>query len=171
LTHSEDSQLKDADGTTLVQAEAGALQSELPATSAIQLINAELNRNGSPRGFLREAESVLVASIDDFTGELGKRAVKIARDRHATAVDREDVLAAERKLRGNSKTELRAWVLAVAGLAGGWAAAAATGVLLAPSPVKHLGYWQLAIALPGALAVVLLIVSFPLRGITRRKPS
>lgn len=63
-----------------------------PDGRAIRLINEELATENSPSGFLSAAENTLLAASDEFTGKLGIEAIKIARGRNATAVDKQDVL-------------------------------------------------------------------------------
>lgn len=134
---------------------------KLPPSRAVRQINEALQAETSLSGFLPAAENTLLAASDDFTGSLGIEAIKIARSRNATAVDRQDVLDADGGLRGTA--ERRGWALGVAGLTGGGAIAATVALLLAPPPVVHPDYWWSAIVVLCALAIVLFYVSYPSR--------
>jgi Flp pilus assembly protein TadB len=111
----------------------------------------------SPSGFLPAADSRVRAATDDFERDLRQQALRIARDRHATVVDVEDVHEAERKLRATND-ERRAWHLGVGCLFGGAAAAGLVALAISPTPVG----W-LVIGLLTVPAVVLIASSYPRR--------
>lgn len=140
----------------------------LPVGRAIRLINEELGVASSPSGFLPAAENTLIAASDDFTGKLGIDAIQIARRRNATAVDKQDVLDADRRLRESLTTERRSWILGLAGFAGGGGIAALVAFLLAPKPVSHAGYWWASVIALSAAAAVLFYISYPGQG--KRRP-
>ena len=131
----------------------------LPESAAAIRINEALKREDSPHGFLPAGENALLAASDDYTGALGIEAIKIARARNATAVDKQDVLDADGRLRVS--VERRNWALGVAGLAGGGAISALISYLLAGKHVIHADVWWTAIGVLGALALILLYISFP----------
>jgi len=133
----------------------------LPPGRAIRQINDALSVESSPKGFLPAAENILLAASDDFTGKLGAEAIRIARTRNATAVDRQDVLEADKRLRQDIATERRSWMLGLAGFTGGGAAAALIAVLLAPSPVANAKYWWASVVTLGIVATALFYVSYP----------
>lgn len=145
----------------LPRAESDALGELLPPSRAIRQINDALSVENAPNGFLPAAENVLLAVSDDFTGKLGIEAVGIARSRNATAVDKQDILDADKRLRGSGDAEKRSWILAVAGFLGGGAAAALIAFLLAPSPVRHADYWWSCMALLGISSFILFFISYP----------
>ena len=133
----------------------------LPPGRAVDQINVALSAEASPKGFLPAAENTLLSASEDFTGSLGIEAIRIAEYRRATAVDRQDVLEADKKLRGNLDSEKRAWRLGLGGFMGGAAAAALAAVLLAPKPVHHANYWILSIVVLSVAALVLFLTSYP----------
>jgi hypothetical protein len=145
----------------LPRIESEDLSSKLPSGGAIRRIRDELSRDDAPRGFLVDAENSLLAASDDFTGSLGIESIKIARSRHGTAVDKEDVLEADRRLRGNPRTDVRNWMLALAGFLGGAAAAALVALLIASKPVSHASYWWSAVASLGVIAISLFVACYP----------
>jgi hypothetical protein len=130
---------------------------------AINQIIESLKGDNSPTGFLPAAERMLLDASDEFAGTLGVESVRIARARNATAVDRQDVQAADRKLRDNRSAEWRAWLLCLGGLLGGAAATALVALVISPTPVRHASDWWLAVAILGVLALVLLGSSYPRR--------
>jgi hypothetical protein len=123
------------DPARLSRIESGSVS--LSPSEAVKQINDALNAEGSPSGLLPAAENTLLAASDDFTESLGKEAIKIARARHATAVDRQDVLDADGRLRGGAFVEKQGWMLGIAGLTGGGAIATVVALLLSPKPVKR----------------------------------
>ena len=131
---------------------------------ALEKINQALKVEGGPQGFLPAAENSLLAASDNFTGKLGVESIEIATSRNATAVDRDDVLKANRQLLGDFGTEKRAWTLGVAGLCGGSAITAAVSVLLAPDPVVNAWLWWLIISVLAIVGVALFFQSYPRRG-------
>jgi hypothetical protein len=143
------------------RAESESLGRRLPPSRAIRQINDALSAETSPSGFLSAAENTLLAVSDDFTGKLGIEAIGIARSRNATAVDKQDVLDADRRLRGTNNSEKQAWLLALAGLLGGGAIAALVALLLAPPPVAHAIYWWLCISLLFLTSCIFLLISYP----------
>jgi len=145
----------------LPRIEPEALKEQLPPSRAIRLINDALSAENSPGGFLQAAENTLLVVSDDFTGKLGIEAIGIARARNATAVDKQDILDADRRLRRNGTAEKQAWKLAMAGLLGGGAAAAFIALLLAPKPVTHASYWWSCIVFLFLAACILLLISYP----------
>lgn len=135
----------------------------LPPGRAIRQINDALGAESSITGFLPIAENTLLAASDDFTGGLGVEAIRIARERGATAVDKEDVLAADSKLRDYGEAEKRGWFTAVAGLVGGGALGGAITLALTPDSVRNTGIWWVLIAGFGVISVFLFSISFPRR--------
>lgn len=133
----------------------------LPPGQAVDRIIKALKDEPSLRGFLPAAESTLLATTDEFTAQLGAKAIQIASGRKATAVDREDVKAADRYLRENVKVEKRAWMLGVAGLMGGGAIAISVAILAAPETLLHVNYWWTTVGVCGAIAFVLFSLSYP----------
>jgi hypothetical protein len=120
-----------------------------------------LSVESSPGGFLSAAENALLAASDDFTGKLGVEAIRIARQRHATAVDRQDVLDADANLRSTVTAERRGWLLGLAGFTGGAALAALAAVLLAPKPVHNSDLWWACIIVLAIFSTALFYVSYP----------
>jgi hypothetical protein len=104
---------------------------------------------------------MLLTASDEFTGALGIEAIRVARARNATAVDRQDVKEADRKLRENSTAERRAWFLGLGGVAGGAAAATMVAVVASPTPVQHVTDWWLVIAVLSIVAMILIGASYP----------
>jgi hypothetical protein len=133
----------------------------LPPGRAIDQINVVLSAEASLKGFLPAAENSLLAASEDFTGTLGIEAIRIAEHRRATAVDRQDVLDADKKLRGSLDPEKRGWRLGVGGFMGGGAVTALVAVLLAPKPVHHATYWILSIVVLSVAALALFLTSYP----------
>jgi hypothetical protein len=135
----------------------------LPPGRAIRNINEALNVESTLSGFLPAAENTLLAASDDFTGSLGVKAIQIARMRNATAVDRQDVLVADKSLRSNVGAEKRGWLLGLASFAGGAAIAALVAFLLAPRPISHPGDWWISIIALAIFSTILFSVSYPSR--------
>lgn len=133
----------------------------LPQGRARNQIIDSLKGDNYPTGFLPAAESMLLAVSDEFIGMLGVESVRTARARNATAVDRQDVQEADRRLRGTRGAERRTWLLGLGGLLGGAAASAVVALVISPTPVRHASDWWLAIAVLGVLAVVLIGFSYP----------
>lgn len=121
----------------------------VPAGLAYEKINAELDRRRASKlsGFLPAAENRLATLTDLFAANLGIKAVNIAYERDASAVDVGDIDAAHRAIMGNFNPYVQAWRLAVGALTGGGAVAAGVGVLIAPEPVTHQSFWWLVILL------------------------
>lgn len=128
---------------------------------AIRQIYDALSVENSPTGFLPAAENTLLAASDNFTGQLGVEAISIARSRNATAVDKQDVFDADRRLRASVGPEKQAWMLALAGFLGGGAAAALISLLLTPSPVHLAGFWWFCIVVLCIFSSALFLVSYP----------
>jgi hypothetical protein len=143
--------------TQLSRAESDALK--LPPSRAIRQINEALSAEGSPSGFLPAAENTLLAASDEFTGSLGMEAIKTARARGATAVDRQDVLSADARLRNT--TERKNWMVGVAGFTGGGATSALIALLLASGPGVHRSYWWSAIVALAVFTIILFYISYP----------
>jgi hypothetical protein len=150
----------------LQRVESDALK--LPPGRAIDQINAALSTETSLKGFLPAAQNTLLAVSDEFMGILGVEAIKIAEYRSATAVDRQDVLEADRNLRRSLDSGKQSWRLALGGFTGGAAVAAFVAILLAPKSAPHAGYWWLSIAALGAVTLTLFVISYPRR---KRKSS
>lgn len=133
----------------------------LPFGRATRLINETLDSQGSPSGFLPAAENALVEASDDYTGRLGIEAISIARYRNATAVDRQDVRDAIKRLRENVTVDRQSWKLALAGFTGGGTVSAVVALLLAPKPVVNVAYWYVSISVLGIITFVLFYISYP----------
>ena len=133
----------------------------LPFGRATRQINDALAPEGSPSGFLAAAENTLLAASDDYTGRLGIEAISIARSRNATAVDRQDVRDATKRLRENATVDRQSWRLALAGFTGGGAISAIVALLFAPKPVTNIAYWYVSITVLGFLTFVLFSISYP----------
>lgn len=149
----------DHDQMQLSRIESDSLR--LPPSRAIRQINDTLSSESSPSGFLPAAENTLLAASDDFTGALGIEAIRIARARHATAVDQQDVQDADKRLRGSASGERQGWMIGMAGFTGGAAIAILVAVVLSPKPISDTGYWWTAIALLGAACLTLFSLSYP----------
>src|SRR5579859_4693961 len=134
---------------------------KLPPGGAINRIIDALKGDDSPDGFLPAGENMLLAVSDEFTGALGVEAIRVARDRHATAVDRQDVQDADRRLRNSGTADRRTWFLGLGGVAGGAAAAAIVAVAISPTPIRHVNYWWLVIAILILITATLAGVSYP----------
>jgi hypothetical protein len=137
---------------------------KLPPGRALNHINDALKSENPPIGFLPAGESTLLAMSDEFIASLGVEAIRVARARNATAVDRQDIKEADRKLRGNNAAERRAWLLGLGGVAGGAGAAAIVAVIASPVPVRHATDWWLIIAMFVVAAVALVSASYPRPG-------
>jgi hypothetical protein len=98
---------------------------------------------------------------DDFTGELGIEAIRIAQSRGATAIDVEDVREADRKLRDSRNAERKAWILGLGGIFGGAAAAAIVALVISPTPARASDLWWLVIAVLGSIAMISFGASYP----------
>ncbi len=133
------------------------------AAGPVARINEELRRQPKPTGFLGEAEAQLAAVIDEYTGDLGIAAVRQARGRRATAVDVDDVLTADERLRGSRGALLHSWLLTLAGITGGAAGATGITVGLLPEPPPHVGYWWTAVVTLAVATLVLLLKTSPWR--------
>lgn len=173
MTQSSDSpQLgNNRDLDQLPRIESETLSSNLPSSAAIRRINDELSRDTAIRGFLKVAENSLLATSDEFTGSLGIESIKVTRSRHGTAVDKEDVIEADRRLRGNARTEKQHWLLALAGFLGGAAAAALVALLIASRPVAYADYWWLSVGTLGIIAILLFVICYPRRRKQRPFPN
>jgi hypothetical protein len=136
---------------------------KLTSGRVLERITDELDAGGVPTGFLPAADTTLVAAGDDYLGKLGVEAVRIARRRNATAVDRQDVLDADVVLRGSIAVEKRGWLLSLAGLTGGGAIGALASFLLASRPLPHADSWVAAIIVLALLSVVLFYISYPIQ--------
>lgn len=128
-----------------------------PGGRAVERINEELNKDG-PKAFLPEAENILASVVEDFTGSLGIEAIKRARRRKGTAVDRRDVTEARRALRDPL---MQAWMIGIMSLLAGSAVTATVGILLLPDPPPHVGRWWMVVAVLIAGAAVLAFLTYP----------
>ncbi len=126
--------------------------------SPLSKIKDELAKPDAPTGFLPIAEWYLTAAVDEYAAKLGVSAVKNARKRRATAVDRVDVELAAQSQR---RTHLQAWLLGLAGLVGGGAIASGVTVALLPEPPPHSRVWWSVIVLLSVLTLLLLAATFP----------
>jgi histone H3/H4 len=133
---------------------------KLPPSKAVRQINEALAAEDFPSGFLSAAENTLIVASDDFTAKLGVEAIQVARSRHATAVDRQDVQDADRNLRSSRSLERQGWLLAVAGITGGSAITAAVAILL-PQTTSHPRYWWTVISLLSIVSLVLFSIAYP----------
>ena len=134
----------------------------LPPGRAIARITDALDAESSPNRFLSAAEKALMTAVDDYAGRLGTEAIAIARSRNATAVDRQDVQDAKKKLDENPTAEKkRIWILTLAGFTGGGAVAALVTLLLAPKPVVNIAYWWASIAILFVITIVLFVITYP----------
>jgi hypothetical protein len=134
---------------------------KLPPGQALDQINRALGTKTPLKGFLPAAENKLLEASDEFTGMLGVEAIRIAEYRHATAVDREDVIKADKKLREAPDPGRQGWIIGLAGFTGGSGAAALIAVLLAPGPVSHVSYWSIAITSLITVSILLFLISYP----------
>jgi hypothetical protein len=147
----------------LPRVESAPLKPRIPPGRAARQINDALAANPSIGGFLPAGENTLVVISDDFTGKLGTEAVSIARSRNGSGIDAPDVIAADRKIRGDANAEKRAWRLTLAGFTGGAAAAAIVAVILAPQPVHDADYWWACIVFLAITSLILFVASYPRR--------
>lgn len=150
-----------ADGYHAQLSRTESATARLPFSRATRQINEALDPQGSPSGFLPAAENTLFAASDDYTGRLGIEAISIARARNATAVDRQDVRDAIKRLRENATADRQSWRLALAGFTGGGAICAVVALMLAPKPVVNVAYWYVSITVLGIITFVLFSISYP----------
>jgi hypothetical protein len=112
-------------------------------------------------GFLEPAEKRLIFRSDEFTVRLGIKAIDIAGDRGASAVDFADIESAYRALAGPSPSEKQAWFLGIGTLAGG--AALGTAATLSSGSVPGAPFWWIGVGVSAVLSVILLYRTWPRR--------
>jgi hypothetical protein len=123
-------------------------------------IKDEIDQSDQIRVFLPAAKKELYAKVRKVAKQLVSDSVNAAAARRgATAVDRGDVKHACEQLSGGSR-ERNSWLLCIASAVGGGAIAGLIAVLLTPPP-SHQVVWGLAIAIAGAAALVLLLLTYP----------
>jgi hypothetical protein len=143
--------------------EVAATPPKLAGLSAHKRIIEELQKQPHPvAGFLPDARVALAMEADAMNGDLGVEAVRIARERHATAVDVADLSEAKGRLRPNPRDPLvQGWLIGLGGvLCGG---AIGTGITLALSQdlPTHSGYWLAGVALVAICGVLLFLWAYP----------
>jgi hypothetical protein len=133
-----------------------AQEFKLGASHVVGVINAEMALEPKVGGWLEAGSDRLLACVDEFTTDLGKRAVKLARQRHRTAVDAQDVSDANATLL-KIGAESRAYLLALGGLCGGSAIAGAFAIGLSPHVAGAWRWWIVVafLALVGLVGYVL----------------
>lgn len=128
---------------------------------ALSKIQEAINSAEGVEGFLQKGADAFLAVLDSFTGELGLEAIERTRQRRGSAVDKEDVISADRALRDNRPAMMQSWVLAAGSFFGGTSVSAAIALALAPSPIVGAGYWWIAVAVLGIAFVTLLLLGYP----------
>ena len=119
-----------------------AANPELGSAEPARRIAEELELHPRVDGFLRKASQQLVAISDEITANLGIEAVRAARRRRATAVDVEDVKAADLKLNNPDFVQaVRSYLLTLGSLLLGAGLSVAVTLLLLPDPPPRPGIW------------------------------
>lgn len=133
----------------------------LPNAGPSENIELALAEEPALQGFLPTARARLIAVTDRMTESVGIRAVEIARKRHATAVDLQDVNDSHDELLGNKAAQMKSFFMGLAGILLG--AAIATGVavgLMEPGP-SHENFWWAGVVIVGLAGVFTMYKAFP----------
>lgn len=133
----------------------------LPNTGPSEKIELALAEEPALQGFLPTARARLIAVTDRMTESVGIRAVEIARKRHATAVDLQDVNDSHEELLGNKAAQMKSFFMGIAGILLG--AAIATGVavgLMEPGPA-HENFWWAGVAIVGVAGAITMYKAVP----------
>ncbi|MEA1798688.1 hypothetical protein, partial [Rhodococcus qingshengii] len=133
----------------------------LPNPGPSEKIELALAEEPALQGFLPTARARLIAATDKMTADVGIRAVEIARKRHATAVDLQDVNDSHEELLGNKSAQMKSFFMGIAGILLG--AAIATGVavgLMEPGPA-HENFWWAGVAIVGVAGAITMYKALP----------
>jgi hypothetical protein len=139
----------------------------LTQATVVDAIVREMQAHPPINGWVPAAENALIASGDEYVRAVGVAAVRLARKRAATVVDAMDVQTAVDGLLQPGDA-WSSWLLAMASLLGGAAAAAVITIFAAPEPPSHALFWYAGIATLSFATVILLWIGRPRRARSRR---